>query len=72
MVVMGVANFNLEPIRSVDEWLWWVGEKELNVTQIWQWSNWIKGIAVYEEGWAERVEEGIGVRLQICKMWDAY
>lgn len=26
MVVMGVAksvqNFNLEPIRSVDEWLW--------------------------------------------------
>lgn len=33
MIVMGVArnvqNFNLEPIRSIDEWLWQVGEKRV-------------------------------------------
>lgn len=42
VVVMGVArskqNFNLEPIRHVDEWLWRLGG-EANVAQMWNWNN---------------------------------
>lgn len=51
MVVMGVArsvqNFNLEPIRSVDEWLWWVGEKRVKCDSDLELEHWLKGTAEY-------------------------